>query len=59
MITIQISCSHCGKEVDEEISLNHPKYFTEKFIWRKLPKGWVIQDNDDNLDIYCCKKCAE
>lgn len=57
---IEIYCSMCGAE--KVFSAQKPgTYFNTPVIDLLKPaikKGWVVQQNGDNLDIYCSKRCA-
>lgn len=58
MITLSISCSHCGKLLPEDIEVDGRKELDN--IGKIIESlGWVVQYNGDYIDTYCSKRCAK
>lgn len=64
MITIQISCSCCGKQLrdnegDATIELEHARDISSDSVERLVKdRGWKVQRNGEYLDTYCSQTCA-
>jgi len=60
MIEIHITCAMCSKPVAvmnmDSISELNADGIEKRF--EDSESTAVVQRNGDNLDIYCCKKCA-
>ncbi len=55
---IDIYCAMCG--VGKTIDINLQKVKMETPAWKILkPARWVLQQNGDNFDMYCSKRCAQ
>jgi hypothetical protein len=51
-------CGMCGKETELEIDQEKVTGETTlSDIYKKL--RWIVQQNGDNFDTYCSKKCAK
>lgn len=63
MVTLKIDCSHCGRELHDEISADDPTTFTPEGLAKITAilerKKWIVQINGDNVDTYCSKTCAK
>lgn len=54
---LEISCAMCGK--NKEIVLKCDDVDAGKSLRRIIEDaGWVGQQNGNNFDIYCSKRCA-
>lgn len=60
MNEMQFYCAQCGQNFPEQVTIRGRKELTPEFLAKKLKKHkWILQENDDNLDAYCCKECAK
>lgn len=57
---LQINCAMCGETFPETVEIQTAKEFTVEHLrkWLKI-RGWLVELNGENIDIYCSKECAK
>lgn len=62
-IFIEVTCAMCGREHPENGSwrgsFQVPSVDREQIIEKLRSRGWTIQQNGANTDVYCSEECAK
>jgi hypothetical protein len=61
-MTLRVKCSMCWPPLkpDIELDIEGPKDLDPQALKERIERaGWTVQFNDDHMDTYCTKKCAE
>jgi hypothetical protein len=53
---LEIDCAMCGRS--REIAIPTDKGEPKKLRQIIEDSGWIVQQNGENFDTYCCAKCA-
>jgi hypothetical protein len=57
VLSLELSCAMCAETKDVKIKIDHLDGATPiKAVVESA--GWITQQNGENFDIYCSKRCA-
>lgn len=54
-MTLYFCCAMCGEDKEIGVTVKDGKIDAAKAI---RASGWITQQNGENFDIYCSKRCA-